>query len=402
MPKPEATSALGYLRRDGRKGIRNHVLVAYLVECAHHVARAIATPFEADGVQLIGFSGCYPNGYAQDVMDAVCTHPNVGAVLLVSLGCEEFNRSRLMDAIARSGRPVEVAVIQKLGGTKATVEHGRSWVRSVLARSDVERVPVTLADLVIGTKCGGSDGTSVLTANPAIGRASDRLVDAGAAVMFEELGELFGCEEHMAERAATPEVADAILTAMAKSRHYYGTMEHGSFGGGNITGGLSTVEEKSVGAYTKSGTRPIVGLLKPGTVPRQGGLYLMDMIPDGPVRWGYPNINDTTEVVEMIACGAHVILFSTGCGSVVGSAVSPVIKVCANPETYRRMAGDMDVDAGRILEGRAGLEEVGDEIVSLVAAVARGEPTCSEALGHQEFVLGYKHFEPLGPACFPG
>ena len=186
-------AVLGYLRQDGRKGIRNHVLVAYLVECAHHVARAIATPFEEQGVQLIGFSGCYPNGYAQDVMDALCTHPNVGAVLLVSLGCEEFNRSRLMATIQASGRPVEVAVIQKLGGTRGTVDQGRAWVREALERiAAVPRVPVTLADLIVGTKCGGSDGTSGLTANPAIGRASDLLVDAGAAVMFEELGELFG------------------------------------------------------------------------------------------------------------------------------------------------------------------------------------------------------------------
>jgi altronate hydrolase len=127
----------------------------------------------------------------------------------------------------------------------------------------------------------------------------------------------------------------------------------------------------------------------------------MDMVPDGPVRWGFPNINDTTEVVEMIACGAHLTLFSTGRGSVVGSAIAPVIKVCANPETYRRMQGDMDVDAGRILEGRGTLDAVADEIVRRICATAAGAATASEALGHQEFVLGYKHFAPAGPACFP-
>ena len=179
-------------------------------------------------------------------------------------------------------------------------------------------------------------------------------------------------------------------------------MDHGSFGGGNISGGLSTVEEKSIGAYTKSGTQADRGPAQARRAAERPGLYLMDMIPDGPVRWGYPNINDTTEVVEMIACGAHAVLFSTGCGSVVGSAIAPVVKVCANPETFRRMEGDMDVDAGRILEDRGTLDEVGREIVAAVEALARGEPTKSEALGHQEFVLGYKHFEPLGPACFPG
>lgn len=394
--------AKGFLRADGRKGIRNHVLVAYLVECAHHVARAIATPFTEQGVQLIGFSGCYPNTYAQDVMDALCTHPNVGGVLLVSLGCEEFDRTRLMRAVAASGRPVDVAVIQKLGGTRETIAAGRERVVRMLDEvAVVPRVAVDLADLVIGTKCGGSDGTSGLSANPAIGRAADRLIDAGATVIFEELGELFGCERHMAARAASPALAAEIRAVMAKSARYYGTMEHGSFGGGNISGGLSTVEEKSIGAYTKSGTRPITGLLKPGLRPPRSGLYLMDMVPDGPVRWGFPNINDTTEVVEMIACGAHLTLFSTGRGSVVGSAIAPVIKICANPETYRRMAGDMDVDAGRVLEGRGSLDEVADEIVRLVAATAVGRPTCSESLGHQEFALGYKHFAPAGPACFP-
>ncbi len=392
----------GWLRADGRKGIRNHVLVAYLVECAHHVARAVATPFEGRGVELIGFSGCYPSAYAQDVMDALCTHPNVGAVLLVSLGCEEFDRSRLEGVIRASGRPVEVMVIQKLGGTRDTVEAGRAWVEQALdAIEDVPRVPIGLSDLIVATKCGGSDGLSGITANPAIGWASDRLVAAGARVMFGELGELFGCEAHMAARALTAELGQAIGQAMTKTRRYYGTMEHGSFGGGNITGGLSTVEEKSIGAYTKSGTAAITGILKPGAAPGRPGLYLMDMVPDGPVRWGYPNINDNAEVTEMIASGAHIVLFSTGRGSVVGSAVSPVLKICSNPETYRRMRGDMDVDAGRLIEGRGTLEEIGQEILGLVLHTALGEPTKSEALGHQEFVLTYKSFEPLGPACFP-
>jgi altronate hydrolase len=131
-------------------------------------------------------------------------------------------------------------------------------------------------------------------------------------------------------------------------------------------------------------------------------LYLLDVVPDGEVRFGFPNINDNAEIAELIACGSHVILFSTGRGSVVGSAISPVIKVCANPETFRRMSEDMDVDAGKILEGRASLDEVGLEILDLALAVAQGAPTCSEALGHQEFVLTYKSFEPIGPSCLPG
>jgi altronate hydrolase len=139
----------------------------------------------------------------------------------------------------------------------------------------------------------------------------------------------------------------------------------------------------------------------PGDVPPVGGLYLLDVVPDGEVRFGFPNINDNAEIAELIACGAHVILFTTGRGSVVGSAVSPVIKVCANPETYRRLSEDMDVDAGKILEGRGTLDSVGNEIFDLSLAVARGEKSKSEALMHQEFVLTYKTFEPIGPSCLP-
>ena len=156
-----------------------------------------------------------------------------------------------------------------------------------------------------------------------------------------------------------------------------------------------------MGAYAKSGASPISGLLKPGDVPPAGGLYLLDMVPDGEPRFGYPSMNDNQEVAELIACGAQVVLFSTGRGSVVGSAISPVIKVCANPDTYRRMADDMDVDAGRILDGKASLDEVGREIYDLIQAVGRGQQTCSEALGHQEFILTYKSFEPIGPSCLP-
>jgi altronate hydrolase len=261
---------------------------------------------------------------------------------------------------------------------------------------------MALSDLVIGTKCGGSDGLSGITANPAIGLAADRLVDCGATVIFEELGELFGCEAHMVERAASPTASAAIRAAMDKALAYYRGIEHGSFGGGNITGGLSTVEEKSLGAYAKSGSRPIVGVLAPGENPPAHGLYLMDMVSDGPVRWGYPNINDTTEVVEMIACGAHLVLFSTGRGSVVGSAISPIIKVCSNPETFRRMRDDMDVDAGSVVEGRASLTGVADEIMTQIAAIAAGDESRSETLDHQEFSLGYKTFDRLGPACHPG
>lgn len=399
MSKPEI---LAYQRADGRKGIRNVILVAYLVECAHHVSRRIVSATDDLDVHLIGFPGCYPNDYAYRMMTAMCTHPNVGGALLISLGCESMNRDGLLQAVRASGRPAELLVIQEAGGTRATIEAGVAAVARLRTQAaSVARVPMAMNELIVGTICGGSDGTSGITANPAVGRCFDALVDAGAACIFEETGELIGCETIMADRAITPQLGAEIEACVAKAENYYRIMGFGSFAPGNADGGLTTLEEKSMGAYSKSGSSAISGLLKPGDVPPAGGLYLLDVVPDGEPRFGFPNISDNAEIVELIACGCQVILFTTGRGSVVGSAISPVIKVCANPETYARLAEDMDVNAGRILLGSATLDEVGEEILERVLAVASGARSVSEALGHQEFILTYKSFEPIGPGCLP-
>ena len=391
-----------YLRSDGRKGIRNVVAVAYLVECAHHVARRIVDKADDPDVHLIGFPGCFPNAYAGKIMRAIATHPNVGGMVLVSLGCESFDREGLREAVEASGRPVELLVIQEEGGTASTIERGLAAVERVRAEAaQTPRTPMRLDELVIGTICGGSDGTSGVTANPAVGRAFDRLVAEGATCIFEETGELIGCEAIMAERAVTPELGRELEACVEKAERYYSIMGFGSFAPGNAEGGLTTLEEKSMGAYCKSGSSPISGIVKPGDVPPTGGLYLLDVVPDGEPRFGFPNISDNAEIVELIACGAHMTLFTTGRGSVVGSAISPVIKICANPETARRLAADMDIDAGRILEGKATLADLGEEIHAKVLAVAEGERTVSEELGHQEFILTYKAFDPLGPSCLP-
>jgi len=391
-----------WLRPDGRKGIRNVIVVVYLVECAHHVARQIVNRCGDSEVHLIGFPGCYPNTYAYDMMESLCTHPNVGGAVLVSLGCESFNREALSRYITASGRPVETYVIQNEGGTLETIRKGVEAVRRIQAIArQTPRGDMDVSELIIGTICGGSDGTSGITANPAVGRAFDTLGAAGAACIFEETGELVGCEKIMASRAITPELGAELEAAVIKAETYYTIMGYGSFAPGNAEGGLTTQEEKSMGAYSKSGSAPICGIIKPGDIPPSGGLYLLDVVPDGEPRFGFPNISDNAEIVEIIACGAHLTLFTTGRGSVVGSAISPVIKVCANPETYRKLSGDMDIDAGRIMEGRATLDEVGAEITDRVLRVAAGEQSLSEQMGHQEFILTYKAFDPVGPACLP-
>ena len=335
-----------YLRSDGRKGIRNVVAVCYLVECAHHVSREIVHPYRDRGAHLIGFPGCFPNAYSHKMLERLCTHPNVGAVLLVSLGCEGFNKGRLLETVRESGRPAKLLVIQDSGGTRTSITEGQAWVAQTLNQLEhTPRAPMPLEELVVGTICGGSDATSGLTANPAMGRAFDFLVEQQATCIFEETGELIGMEHWMAERAENPALGKEIVNTVAKAAQYYATYGHASIGPGNADGGLTTIEEKSLGAYAKSGQSTIRGIIKPGDVPVAGGLYLLDVVPDGEPRFGFPNISDNAEIAELIACGSHLILFSTGRGSVVGSALAPVIKVCANPATYKRMSEDMDVDA---------------------------------------------------------
>lgn len=399
----------GYLRRDGRKGIRNTVVVAYLVECAHHVAKTIVAKVDHPDVQLIGFPGCYPNDYSLQMMEKLCTHPNVGGVVLVSLGCEGFNREQLESTIAESGRPVNTLVIQKNGGTKSTIDLGVENATATLTKiADLQRVELDVSELVIGTICGGSDGTSGISANPAVGVCFDKLIAKDATCIFEETGELIGCEHIMADRAESPELGEELLACVEKAEVYYTKMGYGSFAPGNAEGGLTTQEEKSMGAYAKSGSSKINGIIIPGQIPHKKGLFLMDVVPDGEPMFGFPNISDNAEIVEMIASGSHMVLFTTGRGSVVGSAISPVIKICANPDTYRNLSDDMDVNAGSVIDGQATVEQVGQEIYDCVMQVASGEESKSEALGHKEFILTYKKFNDsttpitkahMGPAC---
>lgn len=393
----------GYLRKDGRKGIRNVVLVGYLVECAHHVARKIVTKADDENVQLIGFPGCYPNDYSLSMMERLCTHPNVAGVLLISLGCEGFNREQLSDTISKSGRNVETLVIQKTGGTLNTINAGLDIVASLQQQAQlVEKVPMDISELSIGTICGGSDGSSGITANPSVGRCFDFLIEENATCIFEETGELIGCEHLMADRAATPELGVKITECVSKAERYYTAMGYGSFAPGNAEGGLTTQEEKSMGAYAKSGRSKIQGIIKPGETPQAGGgLFLMDVVPDGDPMFGFPNISDNAEIVEMIASGCHLTVFTTGRGSVVGSAISPVIKVCSNSDTYNKLAGDMDINAGAIMDGEASIDSVGKAIYDLILDVSQGTQTKSEQLGHQEFILTYKRFDNLGPTCMP-
>lgn len=387
----------GFLRKDGRLGIRNHILVVYLVECAHHVAEKIVAGAHNRNIQLIGFQGCAPNDYASMMLCRLCTHPNVGGVLLVSLGCENMDRKSLAKEIESSGRPVRTIVIQENGGTQKAITLGGRLLDEIveLLTEGEKLVNFSFSDLMVGTICGGSDAISGLTANPVVGMTFDELLRRKAACIFEEPGELIGCEQMLAGRARNKENAMRLVETIRKADRYYKAMGHDSYSVGNGEGGLSTIEEKSLGSYCKSGSAMIDGVIYPGELPGKSGLYLLDVIPDGEAKWGFPNPNDNAEIIEMIACGVHLILFTTGRGSVVGSAISPVIKVCANPHTFERLQDDMDVNAGKIIMGISSLKEVSGELLELIEQVCSGQLSKSESLGHCEFILGYKNFDGL-------
>ena len=369
-----ALKAAGLLRADGRKGVRNVLVVAYLVECAHHVAREIALAVPRARRPPDRLSRLLPERLRARMMEQLCTHPNVGAraARLARLRGLRQAPPRARDRSVRAGRCITLG-IQDTGGTpphdRAT---GRAWLERDAAGASPRssRCRWASTSSPSARSAAAPDATSGLTANPAMGVAFDLLVADGAKTIFEETGELIGMEHLMAARAANPALGDELKRVGGEGRAYYATLGYASFAPGNADGGLDDDRGEIARRLRRSpGSRRIDGIVKPGIAPPRGGLYLLDVVPDGEVRFGFPNINDNAEIAELIACGAHLILFSTGRGSVVGSAIAPVIKVCANPDTYKRMEDDMDVDAGRILEGRATLPEVGREIYELVQRV---------------------------------
>ena len=382
----------GYLRADGRKGSRNLVLVIYTVECSSHVAKAIAAN-ESD-CHVIGFPGCYDNDYAVRLILALARHPNVGAVLTVGLGCEYMQAARIAELVRESGRPAEHLIIQETGGTRTSTAEGKrrlEILRSALAET-TEQVECGLEDLVIGCECGGSDATSGLAGNPVVGEAFDHLTDAGGSAIFEEVGEMIGLRNVLLGRAADDAAREALASTYDKAEAYCRSVKQFSVAPGNFAGGLTTIEEKSMGAFAKSGTRPIAGVLRVAEAPRKPGLWLLDSVPDPHfMQFGYTNPNDSEGVIDLISAGCQVTFFVTGRGSIIGSPIAPLVKITANAATYRKLEEDMDFDASRVLAGEERLEDGGRRLLALAVAVADGAPSKSESLGHREYFISYKH-----------
>ena len=393
MKRLEELSFMGYQRKDGRLGIRNRVLVIYTVKCAEFVAQKIVERADHLDVELIGFPGCTDNQYAVNMLISMIRHPNIGAVLAVGLGCEYIQPEWLADIATKEGKLSHWMFIQKEGGTQSTIEKGLAWVEWARKQlQDTPRAEMRLKDLVIGAECGGSDYTSGLAGNAVVGRFYDKLVDLGGTAIFEEIVEAIGLRDMLVNRGETEEVRQQLSYTYDKMLDYCKSMRQYSISPGNFAGGLTTIEEKSMGALVKSGSRPIQGVTKVAVPPTKPGLWLLDSTPDPYwMQFGITNPNDNEGLMDLISCGAHIVFLVTGRGSVVGSAVSPCIKITGNHATFERMAEDMEFDASPILSGEKSRDAMAEALAVHVAEIASGVLSKSEAMGHKEFYIPYKY-----------
>jgi altronate hydrolase len=385
-------SFMGYRRKDGRAGVRNYIGVLTSVNCSATVARHIAEAAEKSGL-LDGFenidgivpithtSGCgmAGSGEGYDILRrtlwGTAANPNFGAIMLVGLGCEVLQIDKLKDEHFRDGRDFHAYTIQDVGGTKAAIEEGLAHLKSLLPElNKMRRTEIPASELVLGLQCGGSDGWSGVSSNPALGNASDRLVALGGTVILSETPEIYGAEHLLHARAVSPEVSAKLDARMQWWERYtaaHGAEMNNNPSPGNKAGGLTTILEKSLGAVAKSGTSPLTDVIEYAKPLATRGLVFMDS----------PGF-DPCSATGQVASGATMIAFTTGRGSAYGCKPSPSIKLASNSAIYEKMKDDIDIDCGTIVSGAATIEEKGAEILDTLLAVASGAQSKSEALGY--------------------
>ena len=386
---------MGYPRPDGRVGVRNYLAIIPSVFCANTVVERVAAQVPGS-VPMPHAVGCAQVGMDLELtartLTAMACHPNVGAAVVISLGCERFDPQEMVEAAKAIGKPLELFIIQKEGGTTNTIARAVAKAKELQAELDkVQRVPCPLSALFVGTKCGGTDATSGLAANPAVGNLVDRLVAEGGSAILSECNELLGTEKYLARRAVSPEVARKIYDAIygiedvlrsgidpdlpAKRNHLISR--------GNFDGGVSSIVEKALGGVHKSGTSPIVDVIEYASAPPAGehGLFLMNY-----------ESHDGEVVTGMIGCGAQMVAFTTGRGNPTGHPIAPVLKITGNAKTYASMAENFDFDASPIISQGVSVEEMGEELLQMVIRVASGELTSAERFGGRElFCVGRRH-----------
>lgn len=375
----------GYKRLDGRVGIRNHILILPTSVCASDTTRIIASQVQG-AVTFNNQNGCSQvhsdQQLTMDVMVGYAANPNVYGVIVVSLGCENCQNDLVVDAIKeRTNKPIKTLVIQEEHGTLKTIEKAVRYAREMAQEASLlrkEEFPIS--ELILGTECGGSDPTSGLAANPLIGELSDKLVDLGATSILSETTEFIGAEHILARRAVNEEVKEKILHIVHRYENSLKLVgeevREGNPSPGNIAGGLTSLEEKSLGCIHKGGHRQISEVYDYAKQIDKKGLVIMDT----------PG-NDASSVAGMVAGGAQIVVFSTGRGTPSGNPIAPVIKITGNKITFANMEDNMDFDASPVIYGPQTMEELTDDLLNMVVDVANGKQSKAESLGYTEMAI---------------
>lgn len=377
----------GYRRAEGRPGIRNHVLILPTCACGSESCRIVASQVRG-AVNIVFNTGCSDvaanTAMSQKVLTGFACNPNVYGVVIIGLGCETVPHKELREKIQKmTSKPVVSFGIQDEGGTLKTIEKAVRAARDMAAEAAMQQKELfDVSEFFLGIECGGSDATSGIASNPAVGELSDILVDMGAASMMSESIEWIGGEHILAKRAATAEIHDQIIDVCRKYEEHLTAAGQDCRAGqptpGNKAGGLSTLDEKSLGCIRKGGTRPIVEVLEQAKQPSKRGAIVMDTA-------GY----DISSVTSMVAAGCQAVIFTTGRGTPTGNAIVPVLKVTANKRTYEKMEDNMDIDLSPIVRGEKTYQEMGKEMVEAIKDICNGKMTKAEAFGFSDIAVDH-------------
>ena len=378
---------MGYKRSEGRAGIRNHVLILPTCACGSESSRIVASQVRG-AVNIVFNTGCSDvaanTAMSQKILTGFACNPNVYGVVIIGLGCETVPHKVLREKIeAMTKKPVVSFGIQEEGGTLKTIEKATRAARIMAAEAGMQqKEPCDISELLLGIECGGSDATSGIASNPAVGNVSDRLVDLGASTIMSESIEWIGGEHVLARRAATPEIHNQIIKVCEDyEKHLLAAGQDCRAGQptpGNKDGGLSTIDEKSLGCIFKGGTRPIVEVLEQAERPTKQGAIVMDTA-------GY----DISSVTSMVAAGCNAVIFTTGRGTPTGNAIAPVLKVTANEHTYQWMEDNMDVDLSAIIRGEMTIPESGEMLLGEMEKILNGKLTKAEAYGFSDIAVDH-------------